>query len=71
MKERKYYNKYLNSNTPEKLAEKRVKSEEDIIAARSGEACDRFVALHRFKEEYAQRKKQRLLEEVKNIELLI
>ncbi|MEA0971396.1 hypothetical protein Megvenef_01374 [Candidatus Megaera venefica] len=70
MKETKRYNKYFNSNTPEKLVERRSRSKQIIMLARTGDACDRMIALQRFQKECAERKRQRLLEEVRNVELL-
>lgn len=63
--------KYGRGDTQAKLAKQWKESQEDIKTAKSGEACDRLVALQRFKEDYAERKKRRLLEEVRNVELLI
>jgi hypothetical protein len=62
--------KYSRGNTSATLTKKWKESQEDIKTAKSGIACDRLIALHRFKEDYAKRKKLRLLEEVRNIELL-
>jgi hypothetical protein len=61
--------KYGRGDTQAKLAKQWKESQEDIKMAKSGVACDRLVALQRFKEEYAERKKRRLQEEVRNVEL--
>ena len=62
--------KYGRRDTPSRLAKQWKESQEDIKMAKSGVACERLIALQRFKEDYAKRKKLRLLEEVRNIELL-
>ena len=62
--------KYGRGDTPSRLAKQWKESQDDIKMAKSGVACDRLVALQRFKEDYAKRKKLRLLEELRNIELL-
>lgn len=62
--------KYGRGDTPSRLAKQWKESQEDIKMAKSGVACDRLVDLQRFKEDYAKRKKRRLLEEVRNVELL-
>lgn len=62
--------KYGRGDTQAKLAKQWKESQEDIKMAKSGVACDRLVALQRFKEDYAKRKRQRLLEEVRNVDLL-
>jgi len=62
--------KYGRGDTQAKLAKQWKESQDDIKMAKSGVACDRLIALQRFKEDYAKRKKRRLLEEVRNVELL-
>ena len=62
--------KYGRKDTPEALAKRLKESQDDIKMAKSGVACDRLIALQRFKEDYAKRKKRRLLEEVRNVDLL-
>lgn len=62
--------KYSRGNTSATLTKKWKESQEDIKTAKSGIACDRLIALQRFQKECAERKRQRLLEEVRNVELL-
>lgn len=62
--------KYGRRDTPSRLAKQWKESQDDIKMAKSGVSCDRLVALQRFKEDYAKRKKRRLQEEVRNIDLL-
>jgi hypothetical protein len=62
--------KYGRADTPSKLSKRWKESQDDIILAESGEACERLIALQRFQKECAERKKRRLLEEVQNIDLL-
>jgi len=59
--------KYGHADTPSKLAKLWGKSQEDITAAKSSESWERLIALQLFREDYKKRKKQRLLEEVKNV----
>ena len=66
----KTISKYGRGDTQSKLSKQWKESQEDIMTARSGEACERLIALQRFKKDCVERKKQRLLEEVKNIDLL-
>lgn len=66
MRERKRYNKYFNSNTPEKLVERRTKLEQNITLALSGEACDRLIALQKFKEMFAHQKSQITLKRLRD-----
>jgi hypothetical protein len=62
--------KYGHADTPSKLSKQWEKSQDDIMMARSGEACERLIALQRFQKNYAKEKKGRLLEELKDINLL-
>ena len=66
----KTISKYGRADKQSKLSKQWEKSQEDIMVARSGEACERLIALQRFQKDCAKRKKQRLIEEVKNIDLL-
>lgn len=61
--------KYGRGDTQAKLAKQWKESQDDIKMAKSGVACERLIALHRFKEDYAKRKKLRLQEEVRDVEL--
>ena len=49
--------KYGRADTPSKLSKQWEKSQEDIMVARSGEACERLIALQRFQKTYAKEKK--------------
>lgn len=44
----KTISKYGRADTPSKLSKQWEKSQDDIMMARSGEACERLIALQRF-----------------------
>lgn len=58
--------KYGRGDTQAKLAKQWKESQEDIKTAKSGEACDRLVALHRFKELFAKNKRMIALQNLED-----
>lgn len=58
--------KYGRGDTPTKLAKQWKESQEDIKTAKSGEACDRLVALQRFRELFAQNKRMIALQNLED-----
>jgi hypothetical protein len=49
--------KYGRGDTQTKLTKQWKESQDDIKMAKSGVACDRLIALHRFKELFAKNKR--------------
>lgn len=58
--------KYGRGDTPTRLLKRWKESQEEIKAARSGESCDRLVALQKFKELFAKNKMSIALNDLKN-----
>lgn len=58
--------KYGRGDTQSKLAKLRKESKEDIKSAKLGEACERLIALHAFKELFAKNKRMIALQNLKD-----
>lgn len=58
--------KYGRKDTPEALAKRLKESQDDIKMAKSGVACDRLIALHRFKELFAKNKRMIALQNLED-----
>lgn len=58
--------KYGRKDTPIELAKQWEESQNDMKMAKSGESWERMVALQKFKESFAQKKRQIMLKNLKD-----